>query len=85
MVAVDSDSFVMWLKRNPVVLLFVVICTGIMISFPFFNVYKEFSTGESIIFLVCFLCCLISLYFGIEMLAMQQEINEIRVEIFKNK
>jgi hypothetical protein len=82
MATVSSDSFYVWLKTNPVVLIFAVLFMGIFISLFTMNVDDStISRGEMIAISISLLSGFVSFYFGIEMLSLQQEVHEYRDEL----
>jgi hypothetical protein len=82
MATVSSDSFYVWLKTNPVVLLFAVLFVGIFISLFTMNVDDStISRGEMIAISISLLSGFVAFYFGIELLSLQQELHEYRDEL----
>jgi hypothetical protein len=79
MVAVSSDYFLYWIKNNVGALLFAVVFVGIIISLIFIDVTSpEISRGDVLCIIAASFSAFVSFYFGIELLATQQELREYK-------
>jgi len=86
MTAVSSDSLKVWLKHNLVVLGIGIFYIGVCIFVLFLKVDTEtISTGEMFAFIGTLSSGFISFYFGVELLALQQEVREYKDQIEQGK